>query len=799
MFLGAHRRALVLALAPGALAAVLLASFFATSRVQELQRALEQRGQALTRQLARASQHATHGGELQLLQQLAAVAVGEPDVQRVTIYGGGGTVLLQVVTSQAGVDPSDARQLIFGHPVAGGRSAGDPVRSALQATPPAADSPQAPTLVQVALSPTATARRQRQVLISSLALTLSCLALGLAFGALLGRRLSSSPWSVEAPAANLTGDRPEELGSLVRGRDGVDRIPPPPRAQWRQQLEQTTAELRETLEELEIRNVELDLGRRKALEASRLKSEFLASVSHEIRTPMNAILGYIELLEQTSLERTQQAYLGTVRSSARSLLTLVNDILDLSKIEAGKAQLRAEPFQLRQTLEEGVILYSALAHAKGLRLSLDLAPELPAQAIGDAQRLSQILGNLVSNALKFTEQGEVEVSARSEPETAERMILVLSVRDTGIGIGPEDRERLFAAFSQVDSAVARKHPGTGLGLVISKRLATLMGGCIEVVSAPAQGSTFTLRAPLALDPHRQEQSPRAAGLVGETVLLLSADGTLARTVKHLLAPRGIDLVVVEQPDQLESRAQALPRSACQPLRVLLDAQGPAELLTAQRAALAALAQRLSIHLVLLGRPFGADGAASWPAGLQPHLRLQRPSRLVDLLASLSAGSGTEPAAGAAEDSTEGSCAAETTQVSSAPASIPGDARPWVLLADDNPVSRRLASLFLEQLGLLADQVSDGPAAVEACRHTCYKLVLMDVHMPSMDGIEAARQIRGLPGGYGAVPIVALTADAMRDDRERYLGAGMDDYLAKPFSRDSLAALIERWLPERMRR
>jgi two-component system sensor histidine kinase BarA len=797
---------LVLAVVPATLVAVVLVSYFTKTRLHDLERALEDRGEAISRHLAPASEYGVYSGNVEFLRRLAQTALDEPDVVRVSIYTSAGQLLVETRRIAAELGASDEPPLLFSADIVGDTVVlDDPVslESAGQALQSAA--PAVLGRVQVEMSKAATNDRQWEVVVTSLALTLGCLGLGVVYGTLLGRKVSGPILRMEAAVADLRQgkldvrirqDSPGELGSLERGICVMAHELRESREVLQQRIEQATAELLETMEELEIKNVELDIARKKAIEASRIKSEFLANVSHEIRTPMNGILGFIELLESTNLDRTQQAYLQTVRSSAGTLLALVNDILDLSKIEAGKLRLRSESFELREVLENSVILYSAMAHAKGLKLSLDLWPQLPVRVVGDAQRLSQIVVNLVSNALKFTERGEVEVSAQAESVGAGGVNLVLSVRDTGIGIGDEDRERLFAAFTQVDSSVGRRHAGTGLGLTISKGLAAMMDGVINFVSLPGRGSTFTLSLPLKPDLQWQEPLRHVGDLAQHQVILFSTHRALARSIGHILQASRGELSWIEQRVELDARLESLAGDANARVSLLLDAAQSGKQVNGALTLIAEFGLSHCLNLVVIGRHFGNDDVWNWPEGLRPHCQVERPPRARDLLACLiepgDMGPAGDPGEGPHPSHSEAPTGADTTPGSRAEAGVAK-----VLLADDNPVNRRLASLFLDQMGLKVLEVTDGEAAVEACEHTCYNLVLMDVHMPNMDGLEATRRIRALSGPSAGVPIIALTADAMRDDREHYLRSGMDDYLAKPFTREELEAIVQRWVNGRI--
>ncbi len=798
--LGVRQSLLMLGLVPSLLIAIVLVAYLTHTRIQDLELALQERGLTLARHLAAASEYGVDSGDRSYLARQAQLALEEPDVYRVTILDDRGGILVDRVDQITITPPPSAQLFAFKERIYGGAGT---AKNTEGARLEAAKMPWSSTdlrpvgEVQVMLSGIATNARQREVIATSLALSVMCLNLGLLFGALLGHRISEPVLRMEKAVAELGRGNMKarvreasggELGSLERGINAMARELRATRDRLQQQVYQATSDARETMEELEIKNAELDIARKRALQASRVKSEFLANVSHEIRTPMNGILGFIELLEGTPLQRTQLNYLHTVRSSARTLLTLVNDILDLSKIEAGKVQLRQEPFLVRSVLEDCVILYAPLAHAKRLQLNLDLHPDLPACLIGDAQRITQVVANLVSNAVKFTEQGRIRVSAEIESATGDRIGLGLVVQDTGIGISEADRDRLFDVFSQIDSSAARKHAGTGLGLAISKRLTELMNGSIGLSSVPGQGTTFRVQIPLHYDAKSDAGAPRSAALQGQRVVLVSADADLTEATNHQLAPSGVEFVAVSDGGGL-ANAVAGQLGRCEP-KVLLDLSCWQSFELREIVGVASdLGTRAPLHLVTLGRDLTG---ASEDAPLASLAQLEKPCRTNDLLSALAPLVGAELARSAAGSSMQ------SVDASAQPAPAAGHSpplRPRVLVADDNPVNRRLACLFLEQLGIEADEVVDGKAAIEAYSRGRYDLILMDVHMPEMDGLEATRQIRQLGPATASrrVPIVALTADAMRDDRGLYQSCGMDDYLAKPFGMEDLAGVVRRWL------
>ena len=781
--LGIKGRVLLLTLFPTSLLALVLGGYFTWVQLSGLQTQLLQRGEMLVEHLAPLAAPALEQKATKKLERIAQQALEHPDVravgfltpERTSLAHAGPSMLNPSPSGQAGVSllsGQDATRFLL------------PVYDQhLVLSDDFAEDRQLELLgwVELELSHQGTLLSGYRSLFASLLLIAGGLAVTALLALRMGRSINEPLREIKAGVAQLKDGHLEtrlpplgshEMDELAAGINRMAEALQNAQEELQHSIEQATEDVRQNLETIEIQNIELDFARKEALEASRIKSEFLANMSHEIRTPLNGILGFTNLLQKSELSPRQQDYLSTIEKSADSLLGIINEVLDFSKIEAGKLMLESIPFNLRDLLQDTLTILAPAAHEKQLELVSLIYRDTPLALRGDPLRLKQVLTNLVSNAIKFTREGTIVMRAMVEDESADSAQLRISVMDTGIGLSDEDLRALFQAFSQADNSLSRQAGGTGLGLVISKRLIEQMGGEIGVDSTPGEGSEFwiTLTLPKARDD--AEDLPRAA-LQGRRVAVLESHELARQALAHQLEDCGLEVESFADPGQLfdavnQQQNQERPLSLA--VLGITASQLPPDSLGQRIQELDRLGCKALVLCPTTELGLFHDSLPDAYAQLQakPPCTRKLYKALVELVS---------PQRPASESLT-----------------ISNTRRPQILCADDNPANLLLVQTLLDDLGAQVTAVDSGYAAIEAVQHGSFDLVFMDVQMPGMDGREATEAIRQWESeqGRSATPIIALTAHALANEKRALLQSGMDDYLTKPINERQLAQVVLKW-------
>ena len=781
--LGIKGRVLMLTLLPTSLLALVLGGYFIWMQLADMQRQLLQRGQMITEQLAPLAAPALQKGDTALLQRIASAALEQPDVRAVSFLQPEKQRLAHAGPSMvAETPPTDGLHLSL----LSGADSSRFLMPVLQSHRMLAD--EASTVanddllgwVELEVSHHGTLIRGYRSLCASLLLIVTGLIVTALTALRMSRAINEPLWRIKQGVAQLKEGRLEtrlpplgshELDELAAGINRMAEALQTAQEELQHNVDQATEDLRQTLETIEIQNIELDLARKEALEASRIKSEFLANMSHEIRTPLNGILGFTNLLQKSELTSRQQDYLNTIEKSADNLLSIINEILDFSKIEAGKLMLEQIPFNLRDLLEDTMTILAPAAHAKQLELVSLVYRDTPLQLVGDPLRLKQVLTNLVNNAIKFTHEGSIVVRAMVEDDSDDHAQLRISVQDTGIGLSEDDLRALFQAFSQADNSMSRQAGGTGLGLVISKRLIEQMGGEIGVESTPDEGSEFWIGLNLPKAKDNEEDLSRPP-LEGRRIVLLERHDLARQAIQHQLEEFGLDVGAF---DTLAPLVETVQRASAsnRPIGMAVLGVSKSFVQPDEVSSCVDTLERLGCRpLLLCPTTEQSLFSACVP---DPQLQLQAKPACTSKLQ-------------------KGLTNLITTESSYRPMPLPTTRAPRILCVDDNPANLLLVQTLLTDMGAQVVAVEGGHAALDAMTATDFDLVFMDVQMPVMDGRQTTEEIRRRENEISAkpTPIVALTAHALANERRLLLQGGMDDYLTKPINERQLAQVVLKW-------
>lgn len=777
-------RMMILILAPTVLIGLLLSVFFVVHRYHDLQRQLEDAGASIIEPLAVSSEYGMNLQNRESIGQLISVLHRRHSeiVRAISVYDEHNRLF---VTSNYHLDPTEL-QLPQGAPLPRELSVSRSGDLMILRTPivsesyspdesPDADAKMPENMlgyVSLELDLKSVRLQQYKEMFISSIMMLFCIGIALIFGWRLMR-------DVTGPIRNMVNTvdriRRGQLDSRVEGfmlgeldmlKNGINSMAMSLAAyheEMQHNVDQATSDLRETLEQMEIQNVELDLAKKRAQEAARIKSEFLANMSHELRTPLNGVIGFTRLTLKTDLNATQRDHLNTIERSANNLLTIINDVLDFSRLEAGKLMLESIPFTLRGTLDEIVTLLAHSAHDKGLELTLNIRSDVPDNVIGDPLRLQQVITNLVGNAIKFTENGNIDVLVEKRALSHNKVQIEIQIKDTGIGIPERDQSRLFQAFRQADASISRRHGGTGLGLVITQKLVKEMGGDISFHSQPNRGSTFWFHISLDLNTNAVNEVPMLSSLAGKRIAYVETNASAAQCTLDLLATTPLEVI-------FSPSFTALPDDRYDIL--LIGVPVPMHDLTKETQRLARA--HAMTDFVIMGLPCHAqvDAEALKEGGVAACLlKPLTATRLLPILAEFCRGN----------------------QLPLIAASPDERMNMTVMAVDDNPANLKLIGALLEDQVKHVELCESGQQAYDFARQQPLDLILMDIQMPGMDGIRACELIRQL-SHHQLTPVIAVTAHAMAGQKEKLLSAGMNDYLAKPIEENKLRNLLMRYKP-----
>ena len=789
---GIRSRVILLALIPTGLVALVMGAYFVSTRVQDLNVNVKDRAITMANYLAQTSEYSLLSRNSKTLSRLVTSARdGDDDILAVGIFAKNNLLLASSGTKElVNALSSQTSQIVLQTTILE-NDLGFIVKAPIVSQPTVAErlehqaNTEIPIIgyVSVIITDKNIQLRQYQTLVTASII----LIIGLILGGILAQNMARNITIPIIQLANavkrikegqlkvaIKSDTSGELKTLVDGFNDMSDSLYEAREEMQLAIEQATADINATNTALEEQNVELNMARKEAIEASRVKSEFLANMSHEIRTPMNGVIGFTNLLLRSKLTAKQKDYLSTIKKSANGLLSIIDNILDFSKIEAGKMEMESRPLNLNDCVDETLNLLAPAAQAKNIEILRIVYQDVPKCLLGDAGRIGQILTNLCNNAIKFTQEGTIQIRVMLEEENVSTVRLRVNITDTGVGLSEQQQKVLFQAFTQADTTTTRRFGGTGLGLVISKKLAESMNGKIGLESKENIGSTFWFTLELEKDLEKVEEIE--FGFPGRKVLFHDANNTSQLATKYLLSRWDTK---VESTDSIEA------------LITLADEYS---------------VQKKDVHLILVGGYTSAKNT-------QELLKLRELALKCDAPLALLINSKEEKTIQRYNDLGLESilskpvtrknfydalfkwfCIDEESGISPEKirAQIHKNRKPRILCVDDNEANLKLIDAFLSDFDVETKVAINAKLAIELCKEFDFDLIFMDIQMPDIDGLEATKIIRDIRKHYKKSPIIALTAHAMKGEKDRLLNEGMDDYLTKPISQNQLQDSIQKW-------
>jgi two-component system, NarL family, sensor histidine kinase BarA len=795
---GIKKRVLFLALLPTLIVAISLSFYFSYSRINYIEETLLQKGQSLASFLAPACEYGVFSGNLEILDRIISKALNEEDVTSVSISNAYDEILITRSNIEKNNKTSNSllsflvteKQIYFSEEITTTEINIEDFDELFE-TDIKTYNPSARNIgrVYITLSNLSTRTQQIDSLLKSFLITFAGLIIT-AFIAIKTSRgvihpiqkLTTAVKEIAHGKLNtrISIDSGGEIGSL---EDGVNKMAQEiqlVRQELQTQVDKATAILQKTLNELEIQNIELDLARNQAISASKIKSEFLANMSHEIRTPMNGVLGFTDLLTKTDLTHQQNDFVRTISSSASNLLTIINDILDFSKIESGKLNIDNISFNLSDAIDDIISMFSPMAYKNDIELVYHPYPDIPETLTGDPARIRQILINLIGNAIKFTPKGQVVIRIIVASKSDEHLTLKMTISDSGIGMDTISKKRLFTAFTQADTSISRKFGGTGLGLVISKKLAELMGGDIGFDSEINKGSTFWLSIPLIIDSSKAKKKNINIINNDKNVILfesLTQNRIATRTMLDNLGANTIEISRIEKipeliaelgADNISAIIVGINRSNINNLYLLKNISNVLDKAEPPYLVITSAFENTELETI---RNIGIKNIIS-RCSHQTVLK----KRILKVLN--------------AENHIESIIDNETNDEENIEYN-------WqdinILLVDDNEINLKLAKTLLKEKDIKIATAKDGEEAIELANNNFYDLIFMDLHMPKIDGFQSTEHIRNTDNPCKNTIIIALTANAIPEEQARVYDSGMNDILLKPISEKELFNVLKHWL------